>query len=484
MTGFINNEAPFTSTPKKTRTLKDDDDDDTSEIRFELYDDHDVENFMSEAMILVKTALNIPSTTARILMDHFRWKSDDVFAQFFKTKSCTKFFVEAGIFNPFQKIEETNGEELIERCENCYTICGELVSLECNHLYCIKCLNKHIVKNIAGPLPCSSIPCLNQRCLHIIKEKNCVNYITDRRLRRMFIRLFSSAFVESNPLMRWCSNEFCSNLIKLKNEKVHRVICSCGNDFCFDCGESWHSPLSCDLTKEWNQNFDRTSNNVKWMELFEAQLCPNCKHPEQKQGIMLRTVCGNCSHQFCWFCLNRTTNHMLCSQAYFTRNPEGSTKPYKRNFFRFKMYCERFMTHHKVLQMKDVIIAKVSQNIEGFLKLNADIIRAQLEFVRKAVLVYLESHRFLMFTYAFGYFIQTNEESDVLESSQDYLEFCLERLGAYLEIELSVSNMSNMRTGMVTYSSYCKQQSKMIETHIAEGQDGGLWKYCESLFHS
>ena len=36
---------------------------------------------------------------------------------------------------------------------------------------------------------------------------------------------------------------------------VFTVRCLCGEIYCFNCGEQWHAPISCDLVQAWNSAY-------------------------------------------------------------------------------------------------------------------------------------------------------------------------------------------------------------------------------------
>ena len=55
---------------------------------------------------------------------------------------------------------------------------------------------------------------------------------------------------QSNSLFRWCPAPDCHHVIKVEYKDRRPVVCNCGKEFCFECGEAWHDPVLCAV--RWN----------------------------------------------------------------------------------------------------------------------------------------------------------------------------------------------------------------------------------------
>lgn len=50
-------------------------------------------------------------------------------------------------------------------------------------------------------------------------------------------------------------------------------MCKCGYEFCFDCGEISHDPISCDLLKKWMLMGNEETNS--YLSKY-TKVCPHC----------------------------------------------------------------------------------------------------------------------------------------------------------------------------------------------------------------
>lgn len=77
--------------------------------------------------------------------------------------------------------------------------------------------------------------------------------------------------------MRWCPFPGCNYAAKKSasaNLSKCPCACKCGLEFCFDCGEYWHEPVTCVLLKQWKTS--RYSETLEWIAQH-AKICPSCE---------------------------------------------------------------------------------------------------------------------------------------------------------------------------------------------------------------
>lgn len=83
--------------------------------------------------------------------------------------------------------------------------------------------------------------------------------------------------------MRWCPSPVgCTYAAK---KKVHNAknlcACKCGHEFCFECTDYWHEPVSCIRLKQWKNSGD--SETLQWV-VEHAKHCPGCEAIIEKNG--------------------------------------------------------------------------------------------------------------------------------------------------------------------------------------------------------
>jgi hypothetical protein len=50
-------------------------------------------------------------------------------------------------------------------------------------------------------------------------------------------RIQLNSFVEGNPLLKWCPGPNCGRAAKAQLSEARRIKCTCGNTYCFQCGQ-------------------------------------------------------------------------------------------------------------------------------------------------------------------------------------------------------------------------------------------------------
>ena len=51
--------------------------------------------------------------------------------------------------------------------------------------------------------------------------------------------------LESDPLIKWCPRPGCGGYVRGLTLKDHKVVCQCGEEICFQCGNAYHGKTSC-----------------------------------------------------------------------------------------------------------------------------------------------------------------------------------------------------------------------------------------------
>lgn len=81
--------------------------------------------------------------------------------------------------------------------------------------------------------------------------------------------------------MRWCPSPGCTYAAKKSRTATCPCACKCGHEFCFECCEYWHEPVTCIRLKQWKTSGD--SETFKWIA-DHAKICPKCEAVIEKNG--------------------------------------------------------------------------------------------------------------------------------------------------------------------------------------------------------
>ena len=110
---------------------------------------------------------------------------------------------------------------------------------------------------------------------------------------------------------------------------------------------------------------------------------------------------------------------------------------------RYLFYCNRYMNHMQSLRFENKLYASIKEKMEEMQSHNMSWIEVQ--FLKKAVDVLCECRQTLMFTYCFAYYLQKTNQSIIFEENQKDLENSTEKLSEYLEREITLDNIADIK---------------------------------------
>lgn len=274
------------------------------------------------------------SSPIRALLTHYKWDFQRLIGEYFESDRDT-FFGQAQLPNPFNVLPVSQPTHDSNDCKICFSeetpdvrawICihfflisivyhilfllnlQNLYSLECGHKYCKMCWNQYLSVKIADDGVNDTIFCPEQKCGILVDDEDVIQLVTSPEVLLKYQRSMSNSFVQvkepidayfimivilekfiyqlifysqHNQAMRWCPSAGCSYAAKKKQISKSPCTCKCGHEFCFDCMEYWHVPISCSRLKQWKNNDD--GETFQWIAQ-NAKLCPGCQAIIEKNG--------------------------------------------------------------------------------------------------------------------------------------------------------------------------------------------------------
>ncbi|XP_014667940.1 PREDICTED: E3 ubiquitin-protein ligase arih1l-like, partial [Priapulus caudatus] len=307
------------------------------DFHYEVLTPEKIVQHMVDCIKEVNQVVEIPATTTRILLNHFKWDKEKLMERYYDSDQ-EAVFAEAHVISPYRKPCQTKSgkrartspdsknEELI--CEICLcnmhpseiikpaTRSSEEISpammtgLECGHRFCSTCWCGYLTTKIMEEGMGQTIECAAHACDILVDDATVMRLVTDSKVRLKYQHLITNSFVECNRLMRWCPAPECNNVIKASYPDARPVTCTCTHTFCFACGNSWHDPVKCRLLKKWQKKCDDDSETSNWIAANTKE-CPKCNVTIEKDGGCNHMVCKNqsCKADFCWVCLGPWEPH-------------------------------------------------------------------------------------------------------------------------------------------------------------------------------
>lgn len=100
--------------------------------------------------------------------------------------------------------------------------------------------------NLAG------ISCMANDCNVLAPEDFVLSLLVKPIMRERYQQFVFRDCVKTHPQLRFCPGPNCQVIIRSKELRARRVICSvCKTMFCFRCGMDYHAPTDCNTIKKW-----------------------------------------------------------------------------------------------------------------------------------------------------------------------------------------------------------------------------------------
>lgn len=325
--------------------------------------------------------------------------------------------------------------------------------------------------------------CPEFKCRFIVEENLLKKLVKDNDPIRRFQRLIVDAYVLSSRLLKHCPGKECSKIAKVDHINLMKVICTCGYSFCFLCGDKWHEPARCDIMKEWNRKCaGETSEKIdcetaNWI-LSNTKDCPKCNVAIEKNGGCNHMTCKNasCRFEFCWICMADWKQHNYersCNR--FDDKKEAEKQQARTKLQRYIHYWSRFHNHQKSLQSEKKLISQINTLMEQLQQVYG-MAWIEVQFLMESFKTLCHCRHTLMYSYAFAYFLEKNNFSEIFEDNQQYLETSTEELSGFLEKE-SEEWQPEFKERIINLQKYCKDRRKELIKHVMEGYEKEWWKF-------
>lgn len=459
---------------------------DTEEFPYQVLPTEQIVVHMVDCIREVNQIVEIPATTTRILLNHFKWDKEKLMEKFYDSDQ-DKLFKEAHVVSPYKKPkkrlqqpeDEANMRVYCEIC-CCKVPLAIMNGLECGHQFCSECWTGYLTTKIMDEGMGQTISCAAHGCDILVDDATVMKLVLDPKVKRKYQHLITNSFVEWNRLLRWCPRPDCGHAIKVQYSDAKPVTCSCGYIFCFLCGEAWHDPVKCSWLSKWIKKCDDDSETSNWIAANTKE-CPKCNATIEKDGGCNHMVCKKCRFDFCWVCLGPWEPH---GSSWYNCNRYDEDEAKKARdaqersraaLQRYLFYCNRYMNHMQSLKFENKLYATVKIKMEEMQHHNMSWIEVQ--FLKKAVDVLCLCRQTLMFTYVFAFYLKKNNQSIIFEENQKDLENATEQLSEYLERDITSDMLIDIKQKVQDKYRYCENRCRVLLDHVHEGYEADLWEY-------
>ncbi|KAJ1382974.1 Zinc finger, RING-type [Sesbania bispinosa] len=314
----------------------------------------------------VMDMLSVKEQHARTLLIYHRWDVEKLFAVYVD-RGKAFLFAEAGVSADEHHDSDSSvrGSVMCEICiEDVPT--NESTRMDCGHGFCNSCWIEHFIVKI-NEGQSKRIRCMAYKCYSICDEAVVRSLLSIKHsdMKEKYERFLLESYIEDNKRVKWCpSTPHCGNAIRVEEDDLCEVECSCGLQFCFNCLSEAHSPCSCLMWELWAKKCRDESETVNWITVH-TKPCPKCHKPVEKNGgcNLVSCICGQA---FCWLCGGATgREHTWSSIAGHScgryKDQEKTAERAKRDLYRYMHYHNRYKAHTDSFKLE----SKLKETIQG-----------------------------------------------------------------------------------------------------------------------
>mmetsp|Transcript_86290 Transcript_86290/g.230452 ORF Transcript_86290/g.230452 Transcript_86290/m.230452 type:complete len:457 (+) Transcript_86290:124-1494(+) len=341
-----------------------------------------LENEQSKVIKKVMELTELPSHTARQILQEMRWSFEALAERYYEDGERLLSSAGASLTSsaeaPTVSYQRSNsgcvvlsgGDEA--QCQVCFdSMSGDEAShnmtalKQCGHMFCNSCWVRHLEIQIRDEGQATRIHCPGELVLEGGKRGKCNILVDEEVVERLlkgaepedlglldkYRKRLVEGYVNDNPSIKWCPAKHCTNAVQIEGAVdptmfKTMVSCSSGHSFCFCCLEEPHAPADCADVKRWYQKCKDDSETCNWLQA-NTKDCPKCKVAINKDGGCNHMHCKQCDMHFCWICLGpfeHTTYQHTCNK--YVEN-ESAVNASRAALERYMHHYERFMNHAK-----------------------------------------------------------------------------------------------------------------------------------------
>ena len=293
--------------------------------------------------------------------------------------------------------------------------------------------------------------------------------------------LLTRTYVDDKENLKWCPAPNCEYAIEcgIKKKDLSRIVptvaCSCKHRFCFGCTLSDHQPAPCSLVKQWIKKCEDDSETANWISANTKE-CPKCSSTIEKNGGCNHMTCRKCKHEFCWMCMGLWSEHGTswynCNRFEEKSGSDGRDAQAKsrQSLERYLHYYNRYANHEQSAKLDKDLYIKTEKKMMN-LQTASGMSWIEVQFLDTASQALQQCRQTLKWTYAFAYYLQRNNLTEIFEDNQKDLELAVEGLSEMFE--KPTTELAALKVDMMDKTSYCNRRRVILLEDTAENLRAG-----------
>lgn len=459
-------------------------------VDFTILSLKDVQKQQDAEISKIANIFGVLPTQAATLLRHFHWKDERLIENYMDAPERT--LLKAGVIldvNRLPKIIPAPRGFVCDICCNDDEDDMQTIALLCGHRFCTECYARYLEVKVCVENESRNVQCAAAKCAVII-DQDTVKLLCKPQVYDRYVELLNRTYVDDNPSLRWCpapNCEYVADCPSVPQSSLHRivptVVCVCGMRFCHGCGMPDHQPCICAIAKLWLQKCADDSETANWISANTKE-CHKCKSTIEKNGGCNHMTCKKCKYEFCWVCLGPWAEHgnawYNCNRFDETSGKEARDAQSKSRAFleRYLHYYNRYANHEQSARLDEQLYKKIEVKMEDMQR-NSDLSWIECQFLRHAVDVLMECRTTLKWTYAFAYYLERNNQTELFEDNQRDLELAVEHLSGMLEmpVEDMMKDLKELKRKMQDKAKYVEDRRDILLEDTAVGLLDDRWRY-------
>ncbi|KAK3812183.1 MAG: hypothetical protein J3Q66DRAFT_349608 [Benniella sp.] len=364
------------------------------------------------------------------------------------------------------------------------------LELRCGHAYCQACYEHYVTMKIVEEGQCRNILCPGAGCKVVLDEQTISKVVQEPAMAK-YRSLQDKAYVSDVESLRWCPAPGCENAVECRvphstfTTTVPTVSCTCGDKFCFGCGQGDHQPATCGLVKMWQKKCADDSETANWISANTKE-CSQCQSTIEKNGGCNHMTCRKCQYEFCWVCMGpwseHGSNYYNCNRFEESSSTDARDQQAKSRaaLERYLHYYNRFANHEQSAKLDRDLYLKTEKKMEE-MQLTSDLSWIEVQFLKKAVDVVTSCRMTLRWTYAFAFYMVKSNMTELFEDNQRDLEVAVEALSGLLEKPIEKEKIPELRQQVLDKTVYVAGRREVLLEDTAKGLSEGRWEFVDDM---
>lgn len=444
------------------------------EVPFKVYSPADIQNYQNAQIEEVSMIIGQPPESTAILLRYARWNKEKLVESYMDKEEVV--LENAGLSNSnanTPKIETIPGFLCDICCEDSPQ--QRTYAMKCGHRFCTDCYRQYLAQKIKDEGEAARIRCPGDGCNRIVDSKS-LDLLVTEDLKERYEVLLTRTYVDDKDNLKWCPAPNCEYAVdcSVKTKDLDRIVptvqCSCGHPFCFGCSLPDHQPAPCALVKRWVKKCADDSETANWISANTKE-CPKCGSTIEKNGGCNHMTCRKCKHEFCWMCMGVWSEHGTswynCSRFEEKSGSEARDAQAKsrQSLERYLHYYNRFANHEQSAKLDKDIALKAEKKMTT-LQTTSGLTWIEVQFLSSASQCLQQCRQILKWSYAFAYYLQRNNQTEIFEDIQKDLELAVENLSEMFE--KPTDQLAALKVEMMDKISYCTKRRTIVLTTTAD----------------